>query len=369
MRIGVLTSSRADFSIYLPLLRKMKVTDGFISELIVFGTHLSERHGYTLKQIEQEGFTASFCINGTTPELDTPQGISKCMGVVIQLFSDFWNEEKFDLVFALGDRFEMFAACLAALPFKIKIAHIHGGEKTAGAIDDVLRHSITHMADIHFTAAEEYKKRVVNLIESDKYVFNVGAMSFENLKNTNLLSIAEFKSKFNIDISKPSILITFHPETVSFEENECYINELIKAMKEINGYQLIITMPNQDTMGDMIRMKLIQFINDNPEKAIGIESFGTLGYLSCMKHCSFLIGNTSSGFGEASYFPKYVINLGKRQSGRILTSNINSISIKKEAILKAVKQFENQNLSNFKSVYGNGNSSELIINYLKELKW
>jgi GDP/UDP-N,N'-diacetylbacillosamine 2-epimerase (hydrolysing) len=225
------------------------------------------------------------------------------------------------------------------------------------------------MSKVHFTAAEDYRQRVIRLKESDNNVFNVGALSFDNLKNLNLLSISEFKTKFNIDLSLPSILITFHPETVSFEENKNHIRELIAALNEIEGYQFIITMPNQDTMGNTIRAEFQEYIKNNSDKAISVESFGTLGYLSCMKHCSFLLGNTSSGFGEASYFPKYVVNLGNRQNGRIVTSNINSIPVKKEDILKAVQQFPFINLQNFQSVYGDGNTSSIIMKQIKEIKW
>jgi GDP/UDP-N,N'-diacetylbacillosamine 2-epimerase (hydrolysing) len=128
-------------------------------------------------------------------------------------------------------------------------------------------------------------------------------------------------------------------------------------------------MPNQDTMGNMVRAEIQEFIKHNSEKATGVESFGTLGYLSCMKHCSFLLGNTSSGFGEASYFPKYVVNLGNRQNGRIVTSNINSIPVRKAEILKAVQQYPEINLMDFQSVYGDGNTSSLIMKHIKEIKW
>jgi GDP/UDP-N,N'-diacetylbacillosamine 2-epimerase (hydrolysing) len=369
MKVGLLTSSRADYSIYLPLIKKLLSDKDINLEIIAFGSHLSQRHGFTINNILNDGIEVKHRISGTVPECDEPISISLSISETIAAFGRFWNENKFDLVFALGDRFEMFAACLAGLPFNIILAHIHGGERTEGAIDDVLRHSITHMSKIHFTVAEDYRQRVTKLIESEKNVYNVGALSFENLKNLKLLSIEEFKSKFNIDLIKPSILITFHPETVTFEDNQNHVRELISALNEIEGYQFIITMPNQDTMGNRIRTEFQKYIKDNPNKAIGVESFGTLGYLSCMKYCSFLLGNTSSGFGEASYFPKYVVNLGIRQNGRIVTSNINCIPIKKNEILKAVQNFQQIKLEGFQSVYGDGNTSQLILKHIKGIKW
>jgi GDP/UDP-N,N'-diacetylbacillosamine 2-epimerase (hydrolysing) len=260
----------------------------------------------------------------------------------------------------------MFAACTASIPFNIPIAHIHGGETTLGAIDDIFRHSITQMSTFHFTAADTYKKRVIVLKGSDKNIYNVGALSIDNLVSQKLLSKESFKNKFNIDISIPSILITFQPETVNHNKNKEYVNVLIDSLSELKNFQLIITMPNADTMGNYIRKKLEQFIIKN-ENAIKVESFGTIGYLTCMKYCTMLLGNTSSGFIEAAYFPKYVINLGSRQLGRLVTPNIKNVPIEKNEILKGVKEYQNIDLPEYNGVYGKGNAADNIIRILKEV--
>jgi GDP/UDP-N,N'-diacetylbacillosamine 2-epimerase (hydrolysing) len=262
----------------------------------------------------------------------------------------------------------MFAACASVLPFGLPIAHIHGGETTLGAIDDAFRNSITHMATLHFTIANEYYRRVIELKGSDKYVYNVGALSIDNLKTLRLLSIEEFNEQFNIDLKTPSILVTFHPETVNFQMNERYIGELIAAMREFSDYQIVITMPNADTMGNMIREKLIVFIKQN-KNAIGVESLGTLGYLSCMKHCSFMLGNTSSGFVEASYFPKYVVNLGRRQLGRLKTENIYNCQLKKNKIIEAVNNYKTFRSPKHIDIYGDGMAANKIISILKSIKF
>ncbi len=363
MKIAVLTSSRADYGIYLPLLKALKNDSFFQLSIIAFGTHLSKKHGFTLNQILADGFNVPIQVD-TLPDDDTPLAISNAMGKTLINFSKVWEENNFDLVFCLGDRFEMFAACASGVPFNVKLAHIHGGEQTLGAIDDAFRHAITHMSMYHFTTTEIYKNRVIELKGNDKNVYNVGALSIENLKTLPLLSIEEFNNKFHIDLSKPSILITFHSETVSYDKNELYITEIIAALSEIKNYQLIITMPNMDTMGNMIREKLNTFI-DNHTDAFGVESFGTIGYLSCMKHCSFMLGNTSSGFVEASYFPKYVINLGERQTGRIVTENILNCSIEHHQIAKAIQHFSTIKLPSSIPIYGEGVTSEKIIQTIK----
>jgi len=339
-------------------------------ELIVFGTHLSEKHGYTLSQIEKEGFKASFCIEDTVPDNDTPQSISICIGNVVKRFADFWNCEKFDIVFALGDRFEMFAACIAGVPFGLRIAHIHGGEKTEGAIDDALRHSITHMSKFHFTATELYKERVVRLKESDQNVFNVGALSMDNLSTLSLYTIEEMYAKFGIDLTIPTILVTFHPETSSFNKNKEYIDIILNTLEKLNDFQIVITMPNSDTMGNMIRSHIENFSNKlRHPKLVLIESFGTLGYYSCMKYCKLMLGNTSSGFGEASYFPKPVINLGRRQEGRILTPNIFQTEIKEQDILNSIHKAVNYKPENSNvAVYGSGGAAKKIIEILTHFR-
>ncbi|GAA4464485.1 UDP-N-acetylglucosamine 2-epimerase [Nibrella saemangeumensis] len=366
MKIGVLTSSRADYSIYYPLLVALAQDSFFDLEVIAFGTHLSQRHGHTVDQIIADGFSVKHRVE-TIPAGDTPTDISQSMGTTMQAFSAVWPQETYDLVFCLGDRYEMFAAVASALPFNIPLAHIHGGETTLGAIDNAFRHAITVMAAYHFTTTDVYKKRVVELTASPEHVYNVGALSIDNLRQLKLLTKEEFNRKFAIDLGIPTTLITFHPETVSFEKNKEHIAELIDALEQLTGYQLVITMPNADTMGNYVREQLVRFI-DRHAQAIGIESFGTIGYLTCMKYCYFMLGNTSSGFVEASFFPKYVVNLGTRQAGRIITPNIINCDINSAKILEAVHSIEKSPALAPISVYGNGNTAQQIVSILKQVR-
>lgn len=364
MKIAVLTSSRADYSIYFPLLKALNEDHFFDLHIIAFGTHLSKNYGETINQITSDGFKISVKVD-TIPNSDIPADISLAMGKAMMSFSEVWASHSFDLILALGDRYEMFAACASSISFGIKIAHIHGGETTKGAIDDIFRDSITLMSTYHFATTDQYKNRIIELTGNAENTFNVGALSIDNLASMTLLSIGDFKLRYNLDLSVPSILITFHPETVAFEKNEEYICELIAALRLISGYQFIITMPNADTMGNAIRTKLNEFIAECSQ-AYGIESFGTLGYLSCMKHCTMMLGNTSSGFVEASFFNKYVINIGERQTGRILTKNIRACNIRRNEIVSAVKDYDSSNFYENVNIYGNGNTAYQIISLLKK---
>ena len=363
IKVCVLTSSRADYGIYLPLLKALKSDIFFDLHIIAFGTHLSDAFGKTANQILEDGFNISTSID-TMPDGDQPVHIALGIGKAILKFATIWEQSAYDLIIALGDRYEMFAACAASVPFSIPIAHLHGGETTLGAIDDVFRHSITQIATYHFTSSEKYKDRVIELKGSINNVYNVGALSIDNLCSIRLFTVEEFKERFSIDLSIPTILVTFHPETVNFSLNKQHVTELIGALHEIKNYQIIITMPNADTMGNMIREKLNAFIAETPN-AVGIESFGTVGYLTCMKYCSMLLGNTSSGFIEASFFPKYVVNIGERQTGRIVTNNICNVAIEKNAILDAVNLYLHKQLPQAITLYGDGNTAEKITSIIK----
>jgi GDP/UDP-N,N'-diacetylbacillosamine 2-epimerase (hydrolysing) len=365
MRIGILTSSRADYSIYYPLLVQLKKDSNFNFDIIAFGSHISQEIDNSLCKIIEDGFDIKYKIN-TNPLSDQAVAISESMGETIKRFSQIWQNDKYDLIFCLGDRYEMFAAVSSTVPFNLNIAHIHGGEETLGAIDNKFRHSITHMSKYHFTTTELYKRRVIELVQESNYVYNVGSLSYDNVKNLTLLTMSEFKLKFNIDLSVPTILITFHPETVSIDQNEFFINELIDALQCIKNLQFVFTMPNSDPESNIIRTKITDFVKSNTN-AIAVENFGTIGYLTCMKYCKLMLGNTSSGFAEAAYFPKPVINLGDRQKGRLVTPNIINCKITKKDIIDAVEIAFNQPELEGSDMYGTGNSATRIIEVLYKI--
>ena len=368
MRVVVLTSSRADFGIYLPLLKLLQSDDYFNLKIVAFGTHLSRFHGYTIDQIEKSGFTVSERLE-TLILGDTEEAISNAIGNTITKFSSLWQKLKgeTDLIIALGDRYEMFAAVAASVPFNINIAHLHGGETTLGAIDNKFRHSISLMSSLHFVSTVDYAKRVADLMASSEGIYNVGALSLDNIVNLNLLSKSDFKDRFNIDLDIPTILTTFHPETVSVNRNIDYADILVNVFSELSTkYQIVITMPNADTMGNIIREKFQQLVKSN-KRIIGIENFGTLGYFSCIQNCSFLLGNTSSGIIEAASFGKYVINLGDRQKGRATSDNIFNTEINKRDILRDILLIEAQNYEyKGNNVYRKVDCAQSIINALKE---
>ncbi len=367
MRISLLTSSRADYGIYLPLLKILKEDPFFDLNIIVFGTHLSKSHGHTIDDIIADGFEVGHQVK--TILGDTPKEVSLSMALTIHEFSEIWNveTEKTDLIICLGDRYEMFAAVTASIPFGIPIAHIHGGETTLGAIDNIFRHSLTMMSTYHFASTQAHADKVKMLIGTEKNIFTIGSLSLDNLDSIKLLSLEKFKLKFNIDMSKPTILVTFHPETISFEKNEEYVHILSSVFSALPDFQIVITMPNADTMGNVIRSEF-ESLGTKYNHIITVENFGIQGYFTIMKHCSFLLGNTSSGIIEAASFKKYVINLGDRQKGRAAGENVIHTKIKKEVILQAIKKLTLVGDFQGENIYkGNNLASQQLIKALKNI--
>ena len=363
MTIGVLTSSRADYGIYFPLLRAFQREESFDINLLAFGTHLSEKYGKTINKIREDGFHI-YCTVETLPKGDNPGDISISMAKTISGFTPIWNKSHFDLIFALGDRYEMFAAVASTVPFNIPVAHIHGGETTLGAIDNSFRHAITCLSSIHFTSTDIYKERVFEITGKNGKVYNTGALSIDMIKQTRLMTLEEMKQNFDIDLTLPTILITFHPETIRPDQNKVHIYKILKALDCLSEYQMIITMPNADTAGLLVR-KMINKWGKRKGNVHIVESFGSVGYLTCMKYCTMMLGNTSSGFVEAAYFSKPVINLGDRQKGRILTSNIINCEIGEIEILNSIRTAERFPGIDPINIYGDGTASDKIINLLK----
>lgn len=367
-RIAVLTSSRADYGIYLPLLKALKENSSFRLEIIVFGTHLSPFHGFTIDQILKDGFEPTYQIESLIAG-DSPNAISSAMALTSLKFADFWRDHQkdFDLVFCLGDRYEMFAAVIAGIPFNILFAHLHGGEITLGSIDNFFRHSITLAAKYHFVSCEAHAKKVAELTESKDNIFNVGSLSLDNLTTISLLSIEEFLDHFGIDLSHPTILVTLHPETISPLKNEENVNELAEVLLEIEEYQVLVSLPNADTNGSLIRNKFLNLSRKNHARIHCYENLGTQGYFTALKYCSFLLGNSSSGIIEAATLGKWIINIGNRQEGRKQSQNTYNVPFNKKDILKAIENIENDPVYIGRNIYSKKNTAKNICSILNTI--
>ncbi len=370
-KICVVTGSRADYGLLRLVMKGIEAEPSLTLQIIATGMHLSPTFGLTYKEIEGDGFKIDQKVECLSSS-DSPVAIAEATGKALSGCAKAFAELKPDLVLVLGDRFEIFAACSAALLARIPIAHIHGGEVTVGAYDEAFRHSITKMSSIHFVATEEYKKRVIQLGEDPSTVHLVGGLGVDAIKEIKLLSKDEIEQNLGIKFLDKSLLVTFHPATLEAQAPEEQIRELLAALSNRLDVTLIFTMSNADTGGLEIMRQIKDFVEKN-DNAYLFESLGQLNYLSCMAIVDGVVGNSSSGILEAPTLKIGVINIGDRQGGRSQSATvINALANKRElerALDKIFSPEFQSLLENCKSPYGDGGASGQILRILSKTRF
>jgi GDP/UDP-N,N'-diacetylbacillosamine 2-epimerase (hydrolysing) len=337
-------------------------------QLIVTGMHLSPEFGSTVNLIEKDGFRVDRKVE-TLLSSDTAAGVTKSMGIGLIGFADIFTELKPDLLLVLGDRFEIFVAATAAMVARIPIAHLHGGELTEGAFDDAMRHSITKLSHLHFVAADEYRKRVIQLGEQPDKVFLTGAIGIDNILSLKLLERGELERELGIKFSLRNLLITFHPVTLEHNASLMQLDELLYALESLSNTSLIFTMPNADNESRGLMKKIQNFCLDHSNAQL-FTSLGQLNYLSCVKQMDGVIGNSSSGLIEVPSLNKGTINIGDRQKGRLKASSVidcdpNRLSIGNAIATLYSDEFQS-GLKGVSNPYGSGGTSNMIVRILEE---
>lgn len=369
-KVLVITGTRAEYGLMRWVLQYLHDDSEIELQIVATGMHLSPEFGLTYKNIIEDGFEINRKVEMLLSS-DTSIGLSKSMGLGMISFSEVYDALNPDIILVLGDRFEIFSAIATAMISRIPVAHIHGGEATEGLIDESIRHSITKMSHIHFTATEIYKKRVIQLGEQPEKVFCTGTPGIDNIYNLELLSKIEFEKSINFNIGDKCFLVTFHPVTLEKSSSAFQFDELLEALKDFNEYKVIFTLPNADTDGRIVIEKIWQYVSSNPNKAVAFTSLGQVRYLSALQHVNMVIGNSSSGLTEVPSFKKPTINIGDRQQGRIKAESvIDCPPIKKEikkAILKGLTKEFKEIVNNVQNPYGAGGASKQIVQILKEV--
>jgi len=368
-KICVITGTRAEYGLLRWVMQGIKDDVNLTLQLIVTGMHLSPEFGLTYREIEKDGFQIDRKVEMLTSS-DTSVGIAKSMGLALIGFADALNESKPDLIVVLGDRFEIFAAVSAALVARIPVAHLHGGETTEGAFDEALRHSITKMSHLHFVAAEEYRRRVLQLGEQPERVFLVGGLGIDNIKRLQLLDRAALEESLDFKLGPKSLLITFHPVTLETATAEAQLAELLVALAALEDTQLIFTMPNADTDGRKLIAMVRAFVEQHAN-ARAYTSLGQLRYLSCIAQVDGVVGNSSSGLAEVPSFKKGTINIGDRQRGRLQAASVIQCDPTRQSISAAIEtlyssRFKNS-LSSVRNPYGDGGACEKILATIKHM--
>jgi GDP/UDP-N,N'-diacetylbacillosamine 2-epimerase (hydrolysing) len=366
-KICVVTSSRADYYLLRNLMGLIKKSKKYKLNLIVTGAHLSKKYGYTLDSIKKDNFKIDSKIVMNLSS-DERKNTIKIMSSALTNFADAFGKIKPDKLMILGDRYEIFVSAIAASMLNIPIIHLHGGEKTEGSFDDQFRHCITKLSHLHFVANSDYKKRVIQLGENPKSVFNVGGLGVDAISKYSLLDKRSLEKKINFKFLKKNFLITYHPETSNPNTARYQIDELLKALDSFSDAGLIFTMPNADPENKIIE-KRINFFCIKNSNAMYFKSLGQLIYFSCLKYFDAVIGNSSSGLLEAPSFKISTVNIGERQSGRLKALSVIDCKAEKNQIIKSIKKACSRKfkikLNSVSNPYGNGGASKKIINILE----
>ena len=368
-KICIITGSRAEYGLLKNLILRLKKNKKFKIKLIVTGSHLSEKYGFTLREIKKDSLNIENKINLNFKK-DNTIGISNSISLGLNKFVKIFEKLKPDLILVLGDRFEIYTSALAALLCRLPICHIHGGELTEAMLDDAFRHSITKMSHIHFAANQIYRKRIIQLGENPKNVFNVGGLGVDSIKKQKILKKSELEKFLNLNFLKKSILVTFHSETLNRKSTKKNFNELLRALKKIQNTTIIFTMPNHDIDSSIIHSSILKFVK-NKKNSFFFKSLGQKVYYSCCKYMTCMVGNSSSGLLEMPTFKKFTINIGDRQKGRIKAKSVINCKFNSQEIYKKINfvlKSKNQlKIKNVKNPYGEGGATDKIISILEKV--
>lgn len=366
-KVCVVTGTRAEYGLLFWLMKEIEADPELELQIIATGMHLSPEFGLTYKEIEKE-FTITKKIEMLLSS-DTSIGISKSMGLAQISFAESFEELKPDIVVVLGDRYEIFSAVSAAMIARIPIAHLHGGETTEGAFDESIRHSITKMSHLHFTAAEEYRNRVIQLGEHPDHVYNVGGMGIENIKRLELLEKEAFEESIDFKLGKKNVLVTFHPVTLENSTAASQFQELLNTLDTLMDTHIIFTKANSDTDGRIINQMIDEYVAKNKDKSVAFTSLGQIRYLSALQYVDAVVGNSSSGLLEAPSFKIGTINIGDRQLGRLKGQSVIDCKPDQKSIERTFEKLYSdefqESLKTVHNPYGEGMASKRIIEIIK----
>lgn len=362
-RVCVVTGSRAEYGLLRWVMQGLKDSKACELQTIATGMHLSPEFGSTWRYIEDDGFNIDWKVEMLLGS-DSAVAVTKSMGLAMTGFADAYGHLKPDLIVILGDRYEILAAASAAVIAGIPIAHLHGGEITEGAYDESIRHALTKMSHLHFTAAEPYRQRVIQMGEAPDRVWHVGGFGLDGVMHLDRMERPQVEELLGIELGQTNLLVTFHPETASGAKPRDQINELLAALEEDDA-TVIFTMPNADNDSRELFGLISAFVDRNKHRACAHVSLGQRGYLSTLALVDAVVGNSSSGIIEAPAFNKGTVNIGARQDGRLRAASVIDCPAERHAIGKAIErvlspEFKNE-LEAQSNPYGSGGASERTV--------
>lgn len=367
------TATRAEFGLLKMILRRM-ATASFELVLVVAGDHVNPSKGETVQEIISEGF-CPIALQRCFPESDLPADIAKYVARSCAEIASLIDSLRPDVLLLLGDRHELLAAATAAVILRVPIAHIAGGESTEGVLDEQVRHALTKMAHLHFASTFEYGKRIRLMGEEAWRIHVVGSPGIENIHRQEFMSPEEILKHFGIDVFQPTLLVTYHPETLTSASDPAGETEiLIAALKEFKDFQQIITYPGTEVGFQKIVSAWEAYAAKSPNVRL-YKSLGSRAYLGVMKCAAAVVGNSSSGIIEAPSFKIPTVNIGDRQKGRIRAESVIDVPCRREDIKAALNkalydpQFRQQvrQVKNPYDPYGDGNVSGRVVSVLESV--
>lgn len=366
--VGVVSVGRSDYGHLLPVLEAIRDAPDLTLRLLVAGMHLSPDFGLTVREIEADGWTIAERVEMLEPS-DSPEAVAVSTGRGVAGFARAYARARPEIVVVLGDRFEMLAAAVAALPFALPVAHIHGGELSEGAIDNQIRHAITKLAHLHFVSAADHARRVAAMGEESWRIHTVGAPGLDRLRTTAPLSRAAVARALDLPAEGSWLLVTFHPVTLEYGDTPRHADELLAALDKVDA-TLVVTYPNADTAGRTVIQRIEEFAARSPRVRLA-RSLGDRLYLSLLKHADAMVGNSSSGLIEAPSFALPVVNIGSRQRGRLRAANVIDVASDRDEILQGVQAALapgfRRGLEGLVNPYGDGRAAARIVTVLREV--
>lgn len=367
--IAVATVGRSDFGLYQPLLERIAADPALELRLMVSGAHFDPRFGPTVREIEAAGYDYEPGL-AMHPESDDAAGIAQSLGQGVKAFAQAFGARRPELLVLLGDRTEMLAPALAALPFNIPQAHLYGGKVTEGAIDERVRHALTKMSHLHFVSCEAYAERVMQMGEESWRVFNYGSPGLDRLQGRPRASREALCKEVELDPAQPFLLVTFHPVTLEPGEQDSQVAALLRALEQ-SGLAVVATYPNADAGGLRIAAALEAFAQTHPRRVRLLRNAGSQLYAELMAHAAAMVGNSSSGIGEAPTFELPVVNIGSRQDGAIRAANVIDVGYSAEEVQAGIRRATDSafraGLRGLRNPYGDGNASARIAATLRDL--
>ncbi len=366
-RIAAVTVGRSDYGIYFPVLQRLQNDPDVDLQLVVAAAHLDPKYGNTVQEVECDGFPIAarvpMAMHG-----DSEQDVASVIGIGVQEFTSAYSNLQPEIVLVLGDRYEMFAAATAALPVRLPLAHIQGGELTFGAIDDPIRHCITKLSHIHFAATSEYARRIRQMGEEPWRVHVTGSPAMDSIRSLESIPKSTLEAEIGLDLSR-TLLITYHPPTL--EENQVETVENLLGALRAAGHNLLFTGLNADARNQEFMRRMERFVETTPNARL-VLNLGYRKYRNILRYVMAMVGNSSSGMIEAASFHLPVVNIGSRQAGRVRALNVIDVDKSRDAIAqgiaKAVSSEFHNSVADIQNPYGDGHAAERIVSVLKSAK-